>query len=95
MSIALHSGCLAASMLLQGASPQEFQTRLHQELAKQVPFATILSKCLVSEPQRTLLEAAARLFPSLLKVVAKRTRLQDAAALPNPVATTGSTVGIY
>ena len=95
MSIALHSGCLAASMLLQGASPQEFQTRLHQELAKQVPFATILSKCLVAEPQRTLLEAAARLLPSLLKAVAKRTRLQDAAALPNPVATTGSTVGIY
>jgi flavin-dependent dehydrogenase len=77
MSIALHSGCLAAEMYHQGASSQAFQAVLHRQLAKQVPFATFLSQCLVAEPQRTLMEAVARVWPGVLKLVATRTRLQS------------------
>jgi len=75
MSIALHSGQLAAEMYLQGSSPEAFQTRLHAELQSQVSFATTLSRGLVIEPQKTIIEAAVRLWPDALRFVANRTRL--------------------
>ncbi len=89
MSIALHSGCLAAGMFLNGASPQDFQARLYADLAKQVPFATFFSKCLVAEPQRSIMEAAAKLWPGAIRLIANRTRLQSGIVSPNPVATAG------
>jgi menaquinone-9 beta-reductase len=95
MSIALHSGRLAAEMFLDGASPRSFQQRLHDQLAQQVPFATFLSKCLVTEPQRTVMEAIARLWPGVLGLIAKRTRLREATASPNPVAISRQTMGTY
>jgi flavin-dependent dehydrogenase len=50
MSIALHSGCLAAEMLLCGETPESFQQRLRCEVERQVSFATTLSLGLVAQP---------------------------------------------
>jgi len=75
MSIALHSGVLGARMYLRGDSAETFQQRLHDQLVTQVAFATTLSRGLVAEPQRILMESVARLWPGVLRVVAARTRL--------------------
>jgi flavin-dependent dehydrogenase len=98
MSLALHSGQLAAEMYLQGATPEAFQIQLHAELASQVSFATTLSRVLVIEPQRTIIEAAVRLWPGALRFVANRTRLPAEAmrsAPQIPVATDLPSVGTY
>jgi len=81
MSIALHSGRLAAEMYLRGEAAKDFQRKLHDELRKQVSFATILSRGLVTEPQKTMFEGAVRLWPGLLKIVANRTRVSMRSAL--------------
>ncbi len=75
MAIALHSGRLAARAILGGRSAESFQVDLRQQLAPQVRLATVLSRALISHPQRGAAELAARLFPSLLRSVATRTRL--------------------
>ena len=75
MSIALHSGRLAAEMYLRGETAKDFQQKLHDDLTKQVSFASRLSRGLVRDPQKTLLEGAVQLWPGLLKIVANRTRI--------------------
>jgi flavin-dependent dehydrogenase len=98
MSIALHSGRLAAEMYLQGSAPGAFQTRLYAELASQVSFATRLSRSLVVEPQRTLIEAVVRLWPGALRFVANRTRLsaESMRSMQQISVANGSpSVGIY
>ena len=98
MSIALHSGRLAAEMYLQGHTPEAFQTQLHAELQAQVTFATTLSRSLVHEPQRTIIEAAVRLWPGALRFVANRTRLtaQSMRSVPQiSVAIDVPSVGTY
>jgi flavin-dependent dehydrogenase len=81
MSIALHSGCLAAAMYLRGESAERFQQQLQSELAKQVGLATMVSRGLVWKPSRSVFIAAVRLWPSMLGVVARRTRISDAAIM--------------
>jgi len=81
MSIALHSGRLAAEMYLRGETAKVFQRKLHDDLRKQVSFATMLSRGLVTEPQKTLLEGAVQFWPGLLKIVANRTRVSMRSAL--------------
>ena len=98
MSIALHSGRLAAEMYLQGHTAAAFQARLHAELQSQVSFATTLSRSLVREPQRTISEAVVRLWPGALRFVANRTRLpsQSQQSIPQiPVAIEAPPVGTY
>ena len=82
MSIALHSGRLAAEMYLQGEAAESFQQRLHSELSKQVSLATVFSLAMVSEPRRTLVEAAVRVWPGVLRQAAVRTRIRADAMLP-------------
>jgi menaquinone-9 beta-reductase len=77
MSIALHSGRLAAAMYLQGETAENFQQRLYSELSRQVSLATMLSLAMVSEPRRTLVEMAVRLWPGVLRNIAVRTRIQN------------------
>ncbi len=82
MSIALHSGCLAATMFLQGKIPAQFQRQLHSEVARQVRFATAISRALLWAPTRTIVASAVGAFPALLDVVACRTRIKE-SALPS------------
>jgi flavin-dependent dehydrogenase len=79
MSIALHSGCLAAAMYLRGETAERFQGQLQRELSRQVALATMVSRGLVWRPSRSVLTAAVRLWPGVLGVVARRTRISNAA----------------
>jgi flavin-dependent dehydrogenase len=81
MSIALHSGCLAAAMYLQGEAAEQFQERLRGEISGQVALATMVSRGLVWRPSRTVLTAAVGLWPGMLGVVARGTRISEAAML--------------
>lgn len=78
MSIALHSGALAAWHLLQGLSPDDYQRRLHHQLAARLWMATRLSQLLVAWPPAAHL---ARVFPALLSKIAWMTRVPDNALL--------------
>jgi flavin-dependent dehydrogenase len=81
MSIALHSGCLAAAMYLRGETAERFQERLCGEISGQVALATMVSRGLVWRPSRGLFAAAVGLWPGVLGVVARRTRIAEAAML--------------
>jgi flavin-dependent dehydrogenase len=81
MAIALHSGRLAASMYLEGATAQAYQEMLHRQLASQVRLATVFSRGLVWPPSRTLFTAMARLWPKSLDLIARHTRIAESALL--------------
>jgi flavin-dependent dehydrogenase len=82
MSIALHSGRLAATMYLQGKPPAQFQRQLHREVSQQVSLATAISRALVWPPTRSIITTAVGIFPGLLDVVARRTRIKESALIP-------------
>lgn len=87
MSLALHSGRLAARMLLAGETAQHFQLRFHEQVSRQVGLATVLSRAMISQPHRTLLEAGMRLWPGALRRIATGTRLPERhrlSGLPEP-----------
>ena len=75
IALALHSGRFAAQTILARQSAHQFHAELHKQLRHQLSIATVLSRGLVSQPQRTLFELTARLFPSTLRAVASHTRL--------------------
>jgi flavin-dependent dehydrogenase len=75
MSIALHSGCLAAEMVLRGATAEQFQRRLQGELSGQVALATVVSRGLVWRPSRGVFSALVKAWPGTLGLVARRTRI--------------------
>jgi flavin-dependent dehydrogenase len=79
MAIALHSAALAAEAFLAGGGANDFQGRLHRELAPQVRRATLLSQALVRPWGQQIAGAAAALAPDLMRLVAARTRI---SALP-------------
>ncbi len=81
MSIALHSGCLAAEMYLSGATATSFQQRLHADLRSRIGWATALSRGLVNPSLQSLFASAVSLRPSLLGWVAGRTRIPGKALL--------------
>jgi len=75
ISIALHSGCLAAAMYLRGDPPNLFQQQLSSDLSRQVSFATTISRGLIWPPARGVFAAAVKLWPGLLGIVANKTRI--------------------
>jgi flavin-dependent dehydrogenase len=79
MSIALHSGRLAARTYLGGGDARAFQRLLARDVTAQVMLATALSLGLVRRPAQRVLGAAARLLPGLLSAVAGHTRVPDEA----------------
>ena len=83
LALALHSGRLAARTLLARGSSHGFQAELHDQLRQQMSLATVLSRALVSRPQRPVLSLALRVFPGILRCVASRTRLAPQHQLIN------------
>jgi flavin-dependent dehydrogenase len=75
MALALHSGRLAAHMLLSGEPASSYQAALHEQTKRQVDLSTALSRGLLAQPQRTLLELAATVWPGMLRAIAAGTRL--------------------
>jgi flavin-dependent dehydrogenase len=79
MSIALHSGRLAAEAYLGGGNADRFQRLLARDVTAQVMLATGLSLGLVRRPAQLAFGAAARLLPGLMTAVAGRTRVPASA----------------
>jgi flavin-dependent dehydrogenase len=75
MSIALHSGCLAADMYLRGETPDSFQQHLRSDVALQVGLATAISRGMIWPPARNVFAAAVSFWPGLLSIVAGKTRI--------------------
>ncbi|HEV2577972.1 MAG TPA: FAD-dependent monooxygenase [Acidobacteriaceae bacterium] len=82
LAIALHSGRLAARALLAGHSSHEFHAELYGQLHRQISLATMLSRALVTQPQRSILSAAACVLPGVLRSVASCTRLASQHQVP-------------
>lgn len=84
MAIALHSGELAARMILAGESADAFQRTLAGHVRAQVARATFVSRLLVRPEAQGLIGAALAVAPRLAALVAKVTRLPEGAqeALP-------------
>lgn len=84
ISLALFSGRLAAQRLLAGESACEYQRCFYQQVHRQVKLATALSKALVAQPQCSLLEMAAWLWPGGVSAVARGTRLRKGDQMFTP-----------
>jgi flavin-dependent dehydrogenase len=75
ISIALHSARLAAEYYLAGKSTSQFQGRLARDVAEQVRRATLISRMLVHPSGQSITMALARIFPDVLRVIARCTRI--------------------
>jgi menaquinone-9 beta-reductase len=82
MSIALHSGALAAQMALAGASASDYQKVLSGHLRRSMALSTWLSRAMVTRMGRTLAPFALAAIPAAMGWVASSTRIpQDALAV--------------
>ncbi|MGA3081918.1 MAG: FAD-dependent monooxygenase [Terracidiphilus sp.] len=77
MSIALHSGVLAAQMFLAGATADQFHQKLHTQLSRAMILATLLSRAMVTGPGRTLAPLCLSLFPHAMRWIAASTRISS------------------
>ncbi|MBM1172301.1 NAD(P)/FAD-dependent oxidoreductase [Microvirga arabica] len=88
MSIALHSGCLAASIFLRhSCTGGDFHRKMASDIRRQVRLAFLLNKAARYGPGQSALFQICRTWPSLMRQVAAFTRLregsmQSALALP-------------
>ena len=73
ISLALHTGALAARMYLQGEPASFYQSTVAKQLYRQVAFATGLSKALVSAPRLSMW--AACVLPGMFQTIAHETRI--------------------
>ena len=73
MSIALYTAEVAARMYLAGETPEHYRRTVAKHLQRQVEIATAVSRGMVAMPR--LLQAALRLWPGVLPLVAERTRV--------------------
>lgn len=75
MSIALHSGALAAQIALQGGDPAELDAALRRQLRGGMAVACAISRLLVSPAGRALAVPGMRLVPRVLQGIATATRI--------------------
>jgi menaquinone-9 beta-reductase len=81
ISIALHSGVLAAEMFLAGQSAADFHRTLHAQLRRSIHLATALSRAAVTAPGRIAALPAVALFPRAMQAIARSTRIPERAML--------------
>lgn len=79
MSIALHSGALAAQMALAGESAELYHQRLSAQLNRAMGLATFLSRTIVSSAGRMLAPVGLSIFPHAMNWIAASTRIPDRA----------------
>jgi len=95
MSIALHSGALAAQKYLAGDSAEQYHRALRAQLGRGMQIATALSRAMVSGVGRTLAPIGLSVFPGAMSWIARSTRVPENALLrskeklpePQPTAT--------
>ena len=78
MAIALHSGRLAAQAVLRGEDASSYHRRMRTDAGRPVRLAYRLYRLSSDRRLRRLLVEAARVWPGLLRSVARRTRVADA-----------------
>ncbi len=81
MSIALHSGALAAQMYLAGNSAGEYDHKLQAQLSRGMSLATLLSRAMVSGFGRNLASFGLLLFPNAMQWIAASTRIPERALI--------------
>jgi flavin-dependent dehydrogenase len=81
MSIALHSGALAAEMFLAGDPAAAYHAALHGQLRSPMRLATALSRAMVTFACRTAAVPAISLYPQAMRWIAARTRIPAKAVL--------------
>lgn len=79
MSIALHSGALAARMYLDGARADEYHRKLGADLNRGMVLATALSRAMVTGVGRLMATAGLAVFPGAMGWVARSTRIPERA----------------
>jgi hypothetical protein len=77
MSIALHSGALAAEMFLAGESSRQYSMRLRHQLRRSMGLATLLSRAMVTDAGRNLAPIALSLFPRAMRSITAWTRIPE------------------
>jgi flavin-dependent dehydrogenase len=83
MSIALHSGALAAKMYLSGESADAYHRKLKAQLRRQMWLATGLSRSMVTDAGRTAAHVGLSVFPPALRWIAALTRIPKRMLLSN------------
>ena len=81
MSIALHTGVLAAEMYLDGKGPDEYLLRVTDQLRTGMHFASGLSRAMVTPAARALAPALLSLIPGAIAQIALSTRIPERALL--------------
>lgn len=87
ISIALHSGSLAAQMYLAGKSAEEYHRELRLQLSRGMSLATMLSRAMITDLGRTLAPPALSVLPNAMRWIASSTRIPEralAVALAQP-----------
>lgn len=79
MSIALHSARLAAHIYLNGGTPQMYHGRLRADVGRQIERATRVSQALVTPWGQFGASAITHLAPTVLKHLARLTRIPKTA----------------
>ena len=79
MSIALHTGVLAAGMYLNGNGPDEYLCRAADQLRTGMRFASGLSRAMVTPAARALAPLLLSLVPSAIARIALSTRIPEPA----------------
>lgn len=81
MSIALHSGALAADMYLGGARAERYQLTLAASLRRGMQTASLLSRVAVTPAAQFVAPMGLRFFPEFMRWIAASTRIPDSALL--------------
>jgi len=84
MSIALHSGALAAEMYVSGASAAQYHRALESQLKRGMWLATLLSRSMVTDVGRALAPVGLSLMPNAMGWIARATRIPEGALLSVP-----------
>jgi len=79
MSIALHSGCLAASMYLSGQSTSAFHMRVRDDIRRQVWIASCLYEFGRQSAGQLALVKICQAWPMAIRYIASMTRVQETA----------------
>jgi len=84
MSIALHSGALAAEMYMAGASAAQYHRALESQLKRGMSLATSLSRFMVTRVGRELAPLGLSVAPNAMGWIARATRIPEGALLSAP-----------
>jgi flavin-dependent dehydrogenase len=84
VSIALHSGCLAAEIFLAGETAERYHQALRTQLVQNMRLATAISRAMVTGPGCAIASFGLSLFPNAMQWIASSTRIPHQALVQAP-----------